>query len=507
MMSQIIYGRNSTVFVGLDLAWGSRDVARTPRPSGLAVVDRQGRLIQVGSVVTDSAITEAIAFHLEPRCVVAIDAPLKITNQRGNRLAETQINKVFQPFDAGAHSANANRFSFDPRGARIARSLELDIDPHSQAPKRAIEVYPHPATIALFGLDKIFKYKSGSVDQRKLEFRRLLDAIENLRHADVALDVTACPDWGRLRRNVEEATRPVDLNRAEDPIDAVLCAYIALFADRRPDQVTVYGDYPSNGYILTPSLPDGVVPAPRTTTSAASANTPSNRLPEYEYRTAPGVRHLWKLVGDPDGHESTEATRADLETAIDEATDNYCSRYDTSVLIVRGGLDWRELTTSDGRIITFHWTLTTNDYGCSDCGYDTWDETYRVGDPLWTAAGGVASRLCIGCLELRLGRALTPDDFVDVAERRFSAHPSSQRLRARRDPPCAPRPNITNVAPIGSVDLRAFDELGDPYEILACLHCLPWHAEVVRDPETDEVLVREWHAVECEAFQDLISGD
>jgi hypothetical protein len=311
-----------------------------------------------------------------------------------------------------------------------------------------------------------------------------------------------------LRRNVEEATRPVDLNRAEDPIDAVLCAYVALFADRRPDQVTVYGDYPSNGYILTPSLPGGAIPAPRTTTtSASSAKTPSQRPPEYEYRTAPGVRHLWRLVGGPDGRECTETSRADLEIAIDEATDSYCSRHETSVRIVRGGPDWREITTSDGRITTFHWTLISDDYRCADCGYDTWDETYRVSDPMWATAGGVAGRLCIGCLELRLDRVITPDDFVDNAERRSSVHPSSQRLRSRRDPPRAPRPNITNAAPIGSVDLRAFDELGDPYEILACQHCLPWHAEVVRDPETDEVLVREWHAVDCEVFQDLISGD
>jgi hypothetical protein len=39
------------------------------------------------------------------------------------------------------------------------------------------------------------------------------------------------------------------------------------------------------------------------------------------------------------------------------------------------------------------------------------------------------------------------------------------------------------------------------------MHCLPWHAEVVRDPETDEILIREWHAVECEVFQELIEDD
>ena len=64
----------------------------------------------------------------------------------------------------------------------------------------------------------------------------------------------------------------------------------------------------------------------------------------------------------------------------------------------------------------------------------------------------------------------------------------------------------TNLrAPIGSVDLAAFDDDGNAYEIHACNHCLPWHAEVVLDDETDAILVREWHAIGCEVFQELIN--
>jgi hypothetical protein len=40
------------------------------------------------------------------------------------------------------------------------------------------------------------------------------------------------------------------------------------------------------------------------------------------------------------------------------------------------------------------------------------------------------------------------------------------------------RRNLGYTAPIGSVDLAAFDENGEPYEITACSSCLPWHAEV-----------------------------
>lgn len=63
----------------------------------------------------------------------------------------------------------------------------------------------------------------------------------------------------------------------------------------------------------------------------------------------------------------------------------------------------------------------------------------------------------------------------------------------------------TNNAPIAPVDLRAVNEVGEAYEIVACPECLPWRAEVVTDPQTNEILVREWHAVECTLFQELIA--
>ncbi|MFD9246629.1 hypothetical protein ACFV0D_32830 [Streptomyces sp. NPDC059556] len=52
------------------------------------------------------------------------------------------------------------------------------------------------------------------------------------------------------------------------------------------------------------------------------------------------------------------------------------------------------------------------------------------------------------------------------------------------------------------MDLRAFDDEGNAYEIHACQDCLPWHAEVVI--ADGEILVREWHAVGCPQFKELI---
>ena len=54
----------------------------------------------------------------------------------------------------------------------------------------------------------------------------------------------------------------VDLDRVEDPVDAVLCAYIALYAHHREADVTIYGDF-ETGYIVTPTLPPDLKPSPR----------------------------------------------------------------------------------------------------------------------------------------------------------------------------------------------------------------------------------------------------
>ena len=70
----------------------------------------------------------------------------------------------------------------------------------------------------------------------------------------------AGPDWAELRRQVLTAQRKSDLRRVEDPIDAVVCAYVALYAERCPDGVTIYGDF-ATGYIVTPSLPADLAPA------------------------------------------------------------------------------------------------------------------------------------------------------------------------------------------------------------------------------------------------------
>ena len=63
-------------FVGVDLAWGER------KPTGLAVLDDEGRLVHVSTARTDEEIVAALAPYVEGDCLVAIDAPLIVAQRR-----------------------------------------------------------------------------------------------------------------------------------------------------------------------------------------------------------------------------------------------------------------------------------------------------------------------------------------------------------------------------------------------------------------------------------------
>src|SRR3954451_3403822 len=214
-------------FVGIELAWGEKS------PTGVAVLDSKGTLLEVSAHDTDDSIAVALAPYDGP-CVAGIDAPLVVTNPGGNRPCEAALNRDFARFDAGAHPANRGKAEFAgvPRGARVAQALGLDIDPNSASSRRAIEVYPHPATVALLRLGRTLKYKQKSgrnVDQLRSELLKLIELLEGLADAEVPLQVQDRDRWKALVTLAESAERKSDLRRAEDQVDAVVCAYVALF--------------------------------------------------------------------------------------------------------------------------------------------------------------------------------------------------------------------------------------------------------------------------------------
>jgi predicted RNase H-like nuclease/ppGpp synthetase/RelA/SpoT-type nucleotidyltranferase len=280
--------------IGVDLAWGLK------RATGVAVLDDTGRLVHVSAVRTDEEILAALAPYAEGDCLVAIDAPLIVTNPTGNRPAEAALNRDFARFDAGAHPSNTGKpeFSETPRGAALCQSLGLDMNPRSGRRRRAIEVYPHPATVALFHLGRTLKYKNKSgrtLDGLRVELLTLMGLLEGLSAADPTLDLGAAAGdspWAELRRQVETATRKSKLGVVEDQVDAVVCAYVARFAAARSEDVTTYGDF-ETGYIVTPTLPSGLSPSPRPPRVPATTVDPVREYAaQHPARVAAGEQFL-----------------------------------------------------------------------------------------------------------------------------------------------------------------------------------------------------------------------
>jgi predicted RNase H-like nuclease len=234
--------------LGIDLAWGARNV------TGLCAVEAD-RVLDSASARTDGEIDAWIARWIAPadEAIVGIDAPLIVPNLGGRRPCEAVFCEALRERQAGVYPANLALPSFHNgiRGAALAARHGFSLDPTTcaAAPVRvALEVYPHSAMLALFGLTRTLKYKRKHARAvRAGAFAELLDGLRGLAGADPPLDVKTSPRWAALEAAVETGRG----SRVEDELDAYVCAYAAVYHGRwRGRRSLVVGDG-ALGYIVT----------------------------------------------------------------------------------------------------------------------------------------------------------------------------------------------------------------------------------------------------------------
>lgn len=245
-------------FVGVDLAWGHRG------GTGVCAADADGDVLASERCRTDDEIVAAIEPHASGPVLVGFDAPIVVTNADGRRPCDALVSRVFGPEEAGVYPANTSRpdFATGTRAQRLARRLGLALDPWIEPGSRsrtALETYPHAALVALFGLSRILKYKykrGRSRPGRQAEFGRFCDLLETLVDHAPSFDVTTSPRWSQLRRASTGAETHAALDRAEDELDAYVCAYTVLhyWHHGHGDACRVIGDE-ATGHILTPVTP------------------------------------------------------------------------------------------------------------------------------------------------------------------------------------------------------------------------------------------------------------
>lgn len=214
-------------FLGVDLGWQGR-------PSG---VSRLQPYEAMRLDHHDDVLDWIRRRSAEGGAVVAVDAPLVIPNASGMRPVEKEMHREFGRFHAGCYPAHLG-MPFAAGVTRFSHTLgEMGFDHLGRDFRGQLEVHPHAATVQLFGLDRIIKYKRGPVSERRAGLQRLRELVATL----IPGDLPHVPEGGKA------------LKEAEDMIDASLCAYLAWNWWRYGESRNrVFGNT-TEGYIVVPN--------------------------------------------------------------------------------------------------------------------------------------------------------------------------------------------------------------------------------------------------------------
>ncbi|MEH2349496.1 MAG: DUF429 domain-containing protein [Nostoc sp.] len=239
-------------FIGIDLGWRSQ-------PSGLCCLEWIDGQLQLLDLDRKEAIADILTWidqSVQPDepAIIAVDAPTLIPNATGSRLPDKLSHKYFGKYHAGCYPANQN-LPFADR--TINFGLELESRGFAHAPtiepqklsRYQIEVFPHPAIVNLFNLERILKYKKGRLSDRRLELIKLQNYLLNILPS-------LSPSLRTLRLcgsfPLEIPTTGAALKATEDQLDSLICAYIgAYWWYWGEERNLVLGDR-TTGYIIIP---------------------------------------------------------------------------------------------------------------------------------------------------------------------------------------------------------------------------------------------------------------
>lgn len=246
----------STTYIGVDLAWKSEKnntgiVVLCGDAYSASIFDVSEPIFGVASVV------KHVLNFASKRTIVAVDAPLIIVNQVGQRSCEKAVGNRYGDRDASCHSSNLQaypdassmRFASALREAGFQHGIEANA---TNAERTLIEVYPHAGMVALLDLPKILKYKKGTLKAKRFGLQSLCDHICRLNGATPALEKN--PKFDQLVYGNVDAMRGREMKRHEDSLDALFAAYLALYLDAKGfEGCEIFGSL-EEGYIVNPRL-------------------------------------------------------------------------------------------------------------------------------------------------------------------------------------------------------------------------------------------------------------
>ena len=239
-------------FVGIDLGWVSG-------ASGLCCLQLQDNHLQILEIATKlehKAIFDWLTRWISPDepALVAVDAPTIIPNQTGMRLPDKLTHKYFGKYHAGCYPANLNR-PFAYRTVDFGNKLKAKGFIHASTitPQKLgryqIEVFPHPAIVHLFGLDKIIKYKKGKLADKKKGLQQLRNYLVDVLPQ---LEPKLTLEQGFILPDIPDTVSLKTLKATEDSLDSLICAYVAAYWWYWGEAKNLVLGDETTGYIIVP---------------------------------------------------------------------------------------------------------------------------------------------------------------------------------------------------------------------------------------------------------------
>lgn len=208
-------------FIGVDLSWGLK------RPSSLCVVRKTGQGFCYETLVRLVSLRDFAAFfrrEKEPLCL-AVDAPLVVKNERGNRQAEREISALLRQFRGGILPINLT--IVEKRYPRLPLFWNLLHD-HGftmQSPfthsffRLAFEVFPPLIVLGLWGREALSTYWREK--RSLLSFPAFGKTLSTLGSSDFSPPLLGLEQFFRDAWSVPSFL--------VDSCDALLCVYAACF--------------------------------------------------------------------------------------------------------------------------------------------------------------------------------------------------------------------------------------------------------------------------------------
>ncbi|WP_438853895.1 DUF429 domain-containing protein [Agromyces sp. M3QZ16-3] len=234
-------------YIGVDLAWGEGSDRKAANETGLVMIDDEGTVLDAGWVRGIDAVLAWLTARATSSSLIAIDAPLVVSNATGMRDCEREVGRAYGRWQVSANATNLGRgwqagISLRDRLEEAGLRYWSGLGARARSSATFFECYPYTTLVGAseFGYDdERPRYKrpvrtltpSERREFRARECDELIRRFAGLRDADPPIDLAS----HTLTRSLLDEPSPladIPYKHREDLLDAAIAAWTAALWDR-----------------------------------------------------------------------------------------------------------------------------------------------------------------------------------------------------------------------------------------------------------------------------------